>query len=160
MRSMEKSGRGHAQMQGLGDRGPGTGGRGRATGDEDGDQDSSRDMLSCMRRACGAAVIANLACVLGLSGSSAQETRVPTARLVPASTFALPGRVDSNNPLVWHDVDGVPTLTALTSWGGVPELARGPSLERLASEGGTTFEPHPGHGVWMEAVVPDTQGAW
>ena len=117
-------------------------------------------MLSYMRLACGAAGIASLACVLGVSVPSAQETRVPTARLVPASTLTLPGRVDSNNPLVWHNADGVQTLTALTSWGGVPELARGPSLDRLAPDGGATFETHPGHGVWMEAVVPDAQGAW
>ena len=116
-------------------------------------------MLSCMPRALGAAAIVALAGSLH-PGPSAQEARVPTARLVPASKLVLPGRVDSNNPLVWDDADGVRTLTALTSWGGAPQVARGPSLTGLTPVGGTTFDPHPGYGVWMEAVLPDDQGRW
>ncbi len=117
-------------------------------------------MLKRMRLAAVASMVAALAGGLGLASPSAQAARVPTARLSPAPRLTLPGRVDSNNPLVWHEADGVRLLTALTSWGGVPELARGPALDALVSDGGTTFDPHPGHGVWMEAVVPDAQGAW
>ena len=32
----------------------------------------------------------------------AQDTRVPTVRVVSAPKLTLPGRVDSNNPFVWH----------------------------------------------------------
>ncbi|MEP7117541.1 MAG: hypothetical protein ABI880_08170 [Acidobacteriota bacterium] len=95
-----------------------------------------------------------------LSAPDAQAPRPPTAHLVPAAKLTLPGRIDSNNPLAWHEADGEPILTAITSWGGVPELARGRSLESLTGDGPATFENHPGHGVWMEAVIPDAQGAW
>ena len=37
----------------------------------------------------------------------AQSPRTPTARLVSASRFDLPARIDSNNPAVWSLVDGV-----------------------------------------------------
>ena len=113
-----------------------------------------------MQRVVGTGALVAIAILVGRPGPSAQETRVPTARLVPASKLTLPGRMDSNNPFVWHEADGVRTLTALTSWGGVPELARGTALDHLAPVGAATFENHPGHGVWMEAVIPDDQGAW
>lgn len=90
----------------------------------------------------------------------AQERAIPTARVVKTGKLVLPGRVDSNNPLVWHQAGADRLLTAITSWGGVPELARGPSLESLRQDGGATFVTHPGHGVWIEAVVPDDQGTW
>jgi hypothetical protein len=80
--------------------------------------------------------------------------------LVSAPKLTLPGKVDSNNPLVWHDEDGTPVLTAITSFGGEPRLARGPSVDALAEDGPAAFESHPGDGVWMEAVVADDAGPW
>ena len=90
----------------------------------------------------------------------AQDLRVPTARIVSASKLTLPGRVDSNNPLIWHSDGATRILTALTSWGGVPEVARGSSVDTLGVEGGVTFTTHPGHGVWFEAIVADDQDQW
>jgi len=90
----------------------------------------------------------------------AQEPRVPTARVVNAPKLTLPGRVDSNNPLVWHHDGATAILTAMTSWGGIPELARGASIDRLGIEGGVTFTTHPGHGVWFEAIVADDHDQW
>jgi hypothetical protein len=90
----------------------------------------------------------------------AQEAPVPTAWVVEAPKLALPGRVDSNNPLVWHHDSATRILTALTSWGGVPEVARGSSLQTLGIEGGVTFTTHPGHGVWFEAIVADELDRW
>lgn len=90
----------------------------------------------------------------------AQEPPAPTARVVSAPKLALPGRVDSNNPLVWHRDGATSILTAITSWGGVPEVARGPSVDALGVEGGVAFTTHPGHGVWFEAVVADDQDRW
>jgi hypothetical protein len=86
--------------------------------------------------------------------------RVPTARLVSAPRLEMPGAVDSNNPLVWDLVDGEPRLFAMTSWGGRPSLASGPALDRLSGAVPVTFESHPGHGVWMEAIVVDEGGRW
>jgi hypothetical protein len=90
----------------------------------------------------------------------AQEVRVPTARVTNAPRLTLPGRVDSNNPLVWHSDGPTRILTAITSWGGVPELSRGASVDTLGIEGGVTFTTHPGHGVWFEALVVDDQDRW
>ena len=97
-------------------------------------------------------VVAALALAAALP---AQEARVPTARVVSAAKLTLPGRVDSNNPLVWHSDGATRILTAMTSWGGVPEVARGASVDTLGVEGGVTFTTHPGHGVWFEAIVTD-----
>lgn len=90
----------------------------------------------------------------------AQSPRVPTARLVPAQRFALPGAVDSSNPAVWSLVDGIPRLFVISSWGGVPTRASGASLSALHGDGAVGFISHPGNGVWMEAIVPDDSGAW
>jgi hypothetical protein len=90
----------------------------------------------------------------------AQTTRVPTARLVGASRFVLPGEVDSSNPAVWALVDGVQRLFVISSWGGVPTRASGTSLSALREDGAVEFTSHPGNGVWMEAIVPDDSGAW
>ena len=90
----------------------------------------------------------------------AQTTRTPTARLVSASRFDLPGEIDSSNPLAWSLVDGVNRLFVLTSWGGVPVRSSGASLETLQPGAPVAFSSHPGNGVWMEAIIPDEAGAW
>ena len=98
-----------------------------------------------------------IACI---SAAQADEPRIPTVRLSSAAPVLLPGEIDSSNPLVWDLVDGAARLFVLTSWGGVPIQSSGPRLEDLQRGGPATFEPHPGHGVWMEAIVPDAQGSW
>jgi len=90
----------------------------------------------------------------------AQSTRTPTARLVSATRFDLPGEVDSSNPMVWSLVDGVNRLFVLTSWGGVPVRSSGASLETLQYGAPVAFSSHPGDGVWMEAIIPDETGTW
>lgn len=85
---------------------------------------------------------------------------VPRATLVPAPTLALPGTVDSNSPIVWDLVDGVPTVFAMTSSGGTPHLASGTRLNAFSGREPVTLTPHPGNGVWMEAVVADADGTW
>jgi hypothetical protein len=90
----------------------------------------------------------------------ADEPWVPTARVTSASRLLLPGEIDSSNPFVWDREDGTPRLFVLTSWGGVPIHSAGPSLDRLQRGQLAIFNPHPGDGVWMEAIVPDATGAW
>ena len=68
--------------------------------------------------------------------------------------------MDSNNPLVWHHDGAAAVLTALSSWGGQPTIARGATIESLRLVGDAGFVSHPGHGVWFEAVVPDADGRW
>lgn len=90
----------------------------------------------------------------------AQAPGAPTARLVSASRFDLPARIDSNNPAVWSLVDGAPRLFVISSWGGVPVRTSGSTLESLHHEGPVLFAPHPGHGVWIEAIIPADDGTW
>ena len=90
----------------------------------------------------------------------ARQPAVPTARLVSAPKLKLPGRVDSSNPLVWFLDGATPVLTALSSWGGLPTISRGPGLDALQLAGDALFLTHPGHGVWFEAVVADADGRW
>ena len=55
---------------------------------------------------------------------------------------------------------GRQVLHVLTSVDGTPSLATGPFVARLGAATPVTFVSHPGHGVWMEAVVADVDGAW
>ena len=48
----------------------------------------------------------------------------------------------------------------MTSTDGTPRLAFGPALNRLGVSQDVAFTSHPGHGVWMEAVVVDDEGTW
>jgi hypothetical protein len=97
--------------------------------------------------------------VAGLS-AIAQEARRPSARLVSASRITFPGMVDSNTPILRDRVDGVPQLFAITSFGGTPSLSIGNSLETLPPATPVRFEPHPGHGVWMESIVHSDDDIW
>jgi hypothetical protein len=105
-------------------------------------------------------VAALLTLALGVVVLAQPAARVPTARLISAPRLEMPGAVDSNNPLLWDLVDGEPRLFAMTSWGGRPSLASGSGLDRLSRAEPVTFESHPGHGVWMEALVADEGGRW
>ncbi len=100
-----------------------------------------------------------LAC-LAIVTAHAQTTRVPTARLTSASRIDLPGEIDSSNPAVWSLVDGVQRLFVLSSWGGVPVRSAGSSIDSLQRGSPVAFASHPGHGVWMEAIIPHADGTW
>ena len=98
--------------------------------------------------------------LLIVSAPAAQETGLPSARLVSAPRVALPGDIDSSSPLMWELVDGAPRLFALSSWGGMTRVASGPDLTRLETVGPATFTVYPGHGVWFESILADDGGVW
>ncbi len=84
-----------------------------------------------------------------------------SARLVSAPRLLMPGAVDSNVPFAWDLVDGVPRLSAFASWAGVPARLVGASLDTMQRGDAVTFIPHPGHGIWIESVIPDeSSGVW
>jgi hypothetical protein len=111
---------------------------------------------SIWSRAWSSVAVAAIAAVT----AEAQSPRTPSARLVSAARFELPAEIDSSNPAVWSLVDGIARLFVISSWGGVPVRISGPSLESLRLDGPVGFASHPGHGVWMEAIVPDDAGVW
>ncbi len=84
----------------------------------------------------------------------------PRVSITPAPTIVLPGGVDSNSPAIWSNEDGVSRLAVMTSTAGAPRVAVGPALNRLGGAQDVVFSPHPGNGVWMEAVVVDDDGTW
>jgi hypothetical protein len=92
--------------------------------------------------------------------ADAQIPHAPSARLIPASHVELPGEIDSSNPAAWSLVNGAMQLFVISSWGGIPVRSAGASVDALTREGPVTFGSHPGHGVWMEAIVPDEDGTW
>jgi len=51
-------------------------------------------------------------------------------------------------------------LFALASWGGVPSLLSGWALTEMQDQGPVTIVQHPGHGIWIESIIPDDAGAW
>jgi len=100
------------------------------------------------------------AAALVIATASAQAPSVPSARLASASRLNLPGEIDSSNPAVWAIQDGIARLFVISSWGGVPVRSIGASIDTLRADQPVGFASHPGHGVWMEAIVPDETGAW
>ncbi len=90
---------------------------------------------------------------------TAQRPR-PTATLVFAPALDLPGDVDSNSPAVWTLDEGEEVLHVMTSNGGQPSVASGIRVSRLGEAEPVRFISHPGHGVWMEAIVADERGTW
>jgi hypothetical protein len=99
-------------------------------------------------------------CLLLAAAPVAAQSSAPSVTLVPAPAISLPGSVDSNSPAVWDLVDGVRTLHVLTSFAGAPSLASGPLLSRLGAPSPVSFATSPGHGLWMESVIPDDGGTW
>jgi hypothetical protein len=85
---------------------------------------------------------------------------VPRASLSSAPVLTLPGTVDSNSPVMWELEDGQRRMFVLTSHSGIPSVASGSAVERLNAAAAITLDPHPGHGVWMEAVVSDEVETW
>jgi hypothetical protein len=88
------------------------------------------------------------------------QTSVPTARLIPASTIAIPVLTDSNSPVVWERVAGQLRLFVFASESGVTTRLEGADISRIASRGLVRLDGHPGHGVWIESIVPDVDGTW
>jgi hypothetical protein len=101
----------------------------------------------------------------GGDGSSpvlqARQAGRPYAVLAESFTREFINESDSNSPVVWELVDGVPTVHVLNSMAGQPQLSVGRSLTRLMDLQQVTFEgsPPPG-GVWFESVVPASDGTW
>ena len=91
---------------------------------------------------------------------SAPRAAESSARLVFAPRLLMPGAVDSSVPLTWDLVDGAPRLFAFASWAGVPALLAGASLDSMQRIDAVRFVPHPGHGIWIESVIPDESGVW
>ena len=112
-----------------------------------------------MRRTCGYGVLAIVgAVVTGLFQSS--TVLAQTAVLSAAPRLQLTGDVDSNSPVVWESVDGESRLYVVTSTAGTPSVSTGRRLTRLSAPMEVGFISHPGHGVWMEAVIRDDVGTW
>ena len=84
----------------------------------------------------------------------------PRASLTPASAITLPGTVDSNSPAMWNLEDGERRLFVMTSADGIPKIANGLALDRLGPAAEVAWVSHPGHGVWMEAIVFDEVETW
>ena len=85
---------------------------------------------------------------------------IPRATLSLASPITLPGTVDSNSPVIWDLDDGEHKLFVMTSSDGVPRISSGRALDRLSRASEVAMAPHPGHGVWMEAIVFDDVETW
>jgi len=84
----------------------------------------------------------------------------PRAILTAAPPLLLPGNVDSNSPLVWDLDQGLRRLFVMTSHAGEPTVASGAALDRFGANTKVTLLPHPGYGVWMEAIVSDDVDTW
>ena len=84
----------------------------------------------------------------------------PRATLTSAPVVLLPGAVDSNSPVMWDLDDGERRMFVMTSHSGMPSVSSGTDFERLRIPTEVTLSPHPGYGVWMEAVVSDDVDTW
>lgn len=104
------------------------------------------------------------AAVVALSATQARQvtsaTSPPRVTLTPAPALTLPGVVDSNSPAMWDLEGGQRTLFVMTSSDGMPRISSGSSIDRLGAATDMAITPHPGHGVWMEAVVFDDVETW
>jgi hypothetical protein len=92
--------------------------------------------------------------------STAAAPPIPRITLALAPAITLPGVVDSNSPAIWDLEDGQRKLFVFTSSHGVPRLSSGAAVERLGGAEDISLLPHPGHGVWMEAIVSDDVETW
>ena len=99
-----------------------------------------------------------IASTAGVGGQVAVQP--PRVSLTAASPITLPGVVDSNSPVVWDLEDGVRKMFVMTSSDGMPRLLAGASLSGLGRLADAAIVPHPGHGVWMEAIVSDEVETW
>lgn len=113
-------------------------------------------------RLAAATVVAVALIVANTSPAAFPEAAAatPRATLTAAPVVSLPGTVDSNSPLVWDLDKGQRKLFVMTSFAGQPTVASGPALDRMGARTEITLLPHPGYGVWMEAVVTDDVETW
>lgn len=105
-------------------------------------------------------ILSSVAAALLVVTTAGAKVSVPTARLTSASRVNLPGEIDSSNPAVWALDQGIQRLFVISSWGGVPVRSIGSSITSLQRDQPVAFASHPGHGVWMEAIIPDDSGVW
>ena len=91
---------------------------------------------------------------------NALAAAAPRVWLTGASEISLPGSVDSNSPVIWDLEDGQHRMFVMTSHSGEPSVSMGPEVDRLGATTEITLLPHPGYGVWMEAVVSDDVDTW
>ncbi len=104
------------------------------------------------------AIVAAGVSLLAVAPFAAAPT--PRVSLVAAPQLTLPGTVDSNSPVMWDLEDGRQRMFVLTSHSGTPSVASGLSVDRLSAAAPIQLLPHPGHGVWMEAIVSDEVETW
>ena len=104
--------------------------------------------------------VAALAAVALFFATPFAAAPVPRASMVAAPVLLLPGTVDSNSPVMWDLENGQQRMFVLTSHSGAPSLASGLSVERLSAAAPVNLMPHPGYGVWMEAIVSDDVETW
>ncbi|MDO8680632.1 MAG: hypothetical protein Q7R30_19110 [Acidobacteriota bacterium] len=118
--------------------------------------------MSLRKTAVALALILGATVLPGPHGdfTSSAAAPMPRATLSAAPVLLLPGTVDSNSPLVWDLEDGQHKLFAMTSHSGIPRIANGSSIDRLGGTAQVSLLPHPGHAVWMEAVVSDEVETW
>ena len=107
-----------------------------------------------------ASCAALIAAVVVCSAVSDAAATVPRVTLTSAPLVSLPGTVDSNSPVMWDLDGGQQRLFVLTSHSGVASMSLGAALDRLSPATPITISPHPGYGVWMEAIVADEGGTW
>lgn len=105
------------------------------------------------------AAIAVLAALIFVRNPSAAAP-TPRATLTSAPLLTLPGSVDSNSPVLWDLDEGQRKMFVLTSHSGIPSVSSGVSLDRLGAATPVELHPHPGYGVWFEAVVSDEVDTW
>jgi hypothetical protein len=72
----------------------------------------------------------------------------------------IPAMVDSNSPVVWERIEGEQRMFLFASESGVTNRLAGADMSQLTEQGLVSFTGHPGHGVWMEAIVPAVDGTW
>lgn len=100
------------------------------------------------------------ALVFGHAAGPFAQGALPRVTLTSAPILFLPGTVDSNSPVVWDIENGQRRVFVMTSSDGLPRLSLGPSVVGLSGTTDAALVPHPGHGVWMEAIVPDAVETW
>jgi hypothetical protein len=61
---------------------------------------------------------------------------------------------------MWDLEDGERRLFVMTSFEGAPRLSTGASMATMGGTSDVSLDPHPGYGVWMEAVVSDDVETW
>jgi len=100
------------------------------------------------------------ACLVLFPDSPFAAATLPRATLTSAPIVTLPGTVDSNSPVMWDLEDGQRKMFVLTSHSGIPSRASGSAVDRLGPPEEVSLRPHPGHGVWFEAIVSDDVETW